>query len=195
MINWFEWSGILIWYRVRGRLQWIFLRVNLNITIIKGMMIKSPHDRQNNRTGFGRRCIRFEVNWWRLAVTISWWLSWFIATNCVELVHISHKTGWEEVRDTDYTGISLVYNSSTEFSNNLLSNAENRNDWLESCCIIFSGIQNTKRTRAPTWIGQVSWGSKHLYITIDSMNVPPCVDRESSIVVKKCDEICHLGRN
>ena len=46
IIHLFNWSGVWIWNRfiVRVRFFWKFLRVNLNITIINGMIIKSPHD-------------------------------------------------------------------------------------------------------------------------------------------------------
>ena len=30
---------------------------------------------------------------------------------------------------------------------------------------------------------------------IDSMNVSSCIDIRLSVVVKECDDICHLGRN
>ena len=35
----------------------------------------------------------------------------------------------------------------------------------------------------------------HLFIMIEYINIPPCVDRKISVVVKKCDELYHLGRN
>ena len=40
IINWFYWIGVWIWNRFRVRLNWKLWRVNLNITIINGMMIK-----------------------------------------------------------------------------------------------------------------------------------------------------------
>ena len=84
------------------------------------MMIKSPFGSLNHRNGFGRRGPVFEVIWWRLDVTLYWWISWFITMEGVELVHLSSKTWWEEVRATDNTGINLVSNYSTEFINNIL---------------------------------------------------------------------------
>ena len=41
---------------------------------------------------------------------------------------------------TNYAGISLVSNPPTEFANTILSHAYVRNNWMESCCIIFDGI-------------------------------------------------------
>ena len=67
--------------------------MNLNINIINSMIIKSLHDRQNHRTDFGIRGPGFEVNFWRLAVLLSWCLSWFITTKGVKLTHISSKLG------------------------------------------------------------------------------------------------------
>ena len=57
--------------------------VNLNITTINGMMIKSIHDIQNHSTGFEERGPGFEVSFWRLDVTLYWWLSWFFAKKVV----------------------------------------------------------------------------------------------------------------
>ena len=59
-------------------------------------------------------------------------------------------------------GISLVSNSFTEFVNNLLSNAESFNNWLESCCIIFGWRCRIKIMISLTWSGQGSWGSNNL---------------------------------
>ena len=87
--------------------------MNLNIIIINSMMINYPHDIQNHRAGFGKRGTGFEVNFWRLTVPLSWWLSWFITKMGVELVNFSSKTWWEEFWATDNSGIRLVSNSST----------------------------------------------------------------------------------
>ena len=65
----------------------------------------------------------------------------------VELVHLSSKTCWEDVRYVDNPGISLVSNSSTAFSNNPLLEAEIFNNWLESCCIIVCVILRGKMMR------------------------------------------------
>ena len=54
----------------------------------------------------------------------------------VELVHLYSKTWWEEVRSTDNADISLVSNSSTSFANNLLSNTESCNNWLDVFLIV-----------------------------------------------------------
>ena len=80
-------------------------------------MIKSPCDSKNHRTGFGRRGPGFEVNYWRLAITLSWWINWFITTKGIGLVHIYSKNCREEVRATDDAGISLVSNYPKTFSN------------------------------------------------------------------------------
>ena len=98
--------------------------MNLNITIINGMMIKYPHDSQNYRAGFGRRGLGFEVNFCMLTNPLYWWISWFITMKVIELVHVSSKNWWEEVRDTDDAGISLVSNYSISFSNSILLNTE-----------------------------------------------------------------------
>ena len=111
-------------------------------------MIKSNHDNRKHRNGFGRRGPVFEVKCWRLAVTISWCISWFITTKGFELIQISSKNWWEEVMATDDEEISLVPNYFAEFPNSLLHNAEIRNNFLERCCIIFGGRRRTKTMRA-----------------------------------------------
>ena len=140
IINSIDWSGIRIWNRLRGILKRIILRLNPNITIINGMVIESSHNIRNHRTGFVRRSTWFEVNFWRLAVTISWWLSCLITMKCVELVHISHKYGWEEVRFMGNVCISLLSNFYTASANMFVENTEICNDWIESCCYIFGRI-------------------------------------------------------
>ena len=82
----------------------------------------------------------FEVNFWRLDITLYWCISWFITIKDVELVQISSKTWWEEVRATDDAGIILVSNPSIEFENSHMSNAESCNYWLETLCIIVGEI-------------------------------------------------------
>ena len=57
---------------------------------------------------------------WRLAVTISWCISWFITTKGNELIRLYSKTLWEEFRAADDAGISLVSNPSTLFTSNIL---------------------------------------------------------------------------
>ena len=59
----------------------------------------------------------FEVNFWRLAITLSWWISCFITTKGIKLFSLSYQTLWEEVRTTDDVGINLVSNYSTVFKN------------------------------------------------------------------------------
>ena len=144
IINLFYWSGVWILNISRVRFNWKFWRVNLNITIINGMMIKSSHDSWNNRAGFGRGGPIFEVKWWKLAVTLSWYLSWLFTSKGVEWINISSKTWWEEFRAMNDSGISLLSNPSKGFSNTLLSKVERFNNWLESCCIIVNGRQSTK---------------------------------------------------
>ena len=158
-------------------------------------LIKSHCDSWNPITGFGGRGPGFEVSFWRLDVLLSWCLSCLITMMGVESVHIYSKTWWGQFRVMDDAGIILVSDSSTELSNTLLSHAESLNNWLGSFCIIFGGRLRTKMTIALTWIGQCSWVSNNFYITIESMNIPPCVDSLFSVVVKDCDDICHLGRN
>ena len=170
--------------QIRVRLNWKRLRVNLNITITNGIMINYPHDRWNHRTGFGKIGPGLEMICWRFSVPIYWWLGWFFTINVIELVCLYYKTWWEEVMDTYNAGISLVSNSSTALSNNLLSNVERCNNWLESCCIIFGGILRTKIINALTWSGQFSWVSNNFYITVDYMNIFPCVYSQFPVVVK-----------
>ena len=91
-------------------------------------MIKSTHDILNHRTGFGGRYPGFEVIWQRLAVSLSWWISWFFNTKGVALIHIYYNNWWEEFKATDDAGISLVYDPSTSFANTLISHAERCNN-------------------------------------------------------------------
>ena len=110
------WSeNVWIWNRSRVRFNYKLWRVNLNFTIINGMMIKYLHYSWNHKTVFGRRGAIFEVIWCRLAVPLSWWISWSVATKGVEFIHLYYKTWWEEFRAKDDSGISLVSNPSTEF--------------------------------------------------------------------------------
>ena len=139
IINLFDHSGVWIWNIFRVRFNWKIWRVKLNITIINGTMIKSPHDSWNYRTGFGRRGTGFEVICWRLDVPISWWISWLITTKGIELIHLSSKNWWEEVRAMDDAGIRLVTNTPTAFTNIFLSHADRFNNWMESWCIIVYG--------------------------------------------------------
>ena len=195
IVNWFHRSGVQIWNRFRGRLKWILWRVNLNITIINGIMINYSHDSWNHRTGFGRRGPGFEVNCLRLSIPFSWCIKWFITSKGVELVHFYSKTWWEEIRAKDDSGISLVSNSFTEFGNNVLSNAKSCNKCLESCCIIVDEIRRTKMTIVLNWSVQCTWGYNHLKTTIESTNIYPCESSWFYIVVKEYVDILHLGCN
>ena len=49
--------------------------------------------------------------------------------------------------------------------------------------------------QALTLSGQCRWRSNNFYIMIESMNIPPCVDSQISVVVKEFDDIFHIGRN
>ena len=150
IINWFGRSGVQIWNRVWGGFKWILWRVNLNITIVNGKIIMSPYDSQDHMYGFGRRGTGCEVNCWRFSVPLYWWISCFITMKGVELVNISSKTWWDEFRATIDTVISVVSNSSTAFSNNILSNYEVFRNSLKSCCVIIGGRSITKgRERWP----------------------------------------------
>ena len=53
---------VCIYNIVRGKFKLIPRSLNLNITTINDIMINSPNDRQNHRTGFGRRNPNFEVS-------------------------------------------------------------------------------------------------------------------------------------
>ena len=110
IINWFNRSGVWIWNIFRVKFNWKLWRVSLNITIINGMMIKSLRDSWKHRTCFGSRGYVFEVIFWRLAVPLYWWLSWFLTMKGVEFINLSSKTWWEKFRATDDTDISLVSN-------------------------------------------------------------------------------------
>ena len=151
--NWFDWNAVHIQNIVICRFKWILWRINLNINIINGIMIKYTHDGKNHRTSFGRRGIGFELICWKLSVPLSWWLSWFITIKVVELDHLSSKTWWEEVRAMYDSVISLVSNYSTSFVNSLLLNVENYNECLESCCSIVGLIWSTKMIKELTWSG------------------------------------------
>ena len=144
ILNLLDRGGVLIWNRFRGRFSWKLWRANLNIIIINGMVITSTHDRWNHRAGFGRRGTGFEVSFWILAVSLSWWLIWFFTMKGVELIHLYSTTQWEEFRATDDSGISLVSNPSIAFTNSLLSHMESCNISLERCYIIFDEIWRTK---------------------------------------------------
>ena len=154
-------SDLRIWNRVRVGFKFILWRVNLNIKIINYMMIKSPHDRWNHSTSFGRRATVFEVNFWMLYVPLYWCISWFVTMKGVELVQISSNTCWEEIRTTDYASTSLVSNSSTAFANSLLSNAGICNKCRGGFCIIIGGRWRTKTMKVLTWSGKVSWVFNH----------------------------------
>ena len=158
MIHLFDQSGIWIWNRVRGRLNWRLWRVNLNITINNGMMIKYRCDSWNLRTAFVRRGPVFEVWFLRLALPLSWWLSWFFTMKGVEFIHLTSKTWWEKLRANYYACISLVSNTSTSFTNNRMSHAESYNNWLESWCIIGDERWRINMMRELTWSGQCRWG-------------------------------------
>ena len=161
IINWFDWSGICMCNIFRVRFKWKQLMVNLNITITNDMIIKSPHDSWNHKTGFGRRRPLFEVSCWRLSVLLSWWISWFVTMKSIELIHLSSNTLWEYFSSTDNAGIRLVYSYYALFSNNLLSNLEIFNNWLDSCCIIVGERLRTKMMKELPWSGQCSWGSNN----------------------------------
>ena len=158
IINLNDWSGVCIWNRFRVILNWKIWRVNLNITIINGTMIKSPRDSLNHRTVLGSRHPGFGVSWRRLDVPLSWWIIWFITTKGVEFINISSKICEEEFRATYDAGTRVFPNPSTAFSNTCLYHAESCNKWLESCCIIVDGIWRTKMTRALTQSRKYSWG-------------------------------------
>ena len=130
------------------------------------MVIKSPHDSWNHRSGVGRRGPGFGVICWRLDAPLSWWLIWFFAIKGVELIHLSYQTWWEEFWATDDAGISFVSNYSTTFANNLLYHAEICNNWLERWCIIVDGIWMSEMMRSITWSGQFFFISNHLWIKI-----------------------------
>ena len=87
----------------------------------------------------GRIGTGFEVSCWRLAVTLSWLISWFITMKGVELIHRSYKTYWEEFMAADDAGIILVSNYFAEFSNTLLYHAKSCNNWMDIFCIIVDG--------------------------------------------------------
>ena len=161
IIHLFDWSGVWIWERFRVRVVWKILRVNLNITIINGVMINYPHDIQNHRTGVGRRCPGFEVIICRFSVPLSWCISWLVTMKLIELFNLYYNTWWYSVSSTDYSGIVPMSNSYTVFSNNIPCNAEIFNNWMESYCINVCGILRTKMMIVLTWNCQGSWGSNN----------------------------------
>ena len=94
IINWFNRIGVWIWNRSRVKLNCKLWRVNFNITIINGMMIKSTCDIWNHRASVGRKGPGFEVSCCRLAVTIYWWFIFFTMKE-VEIINLSFKNWWE----------------------------------------------------------------------------------------------------
>ena len=112
IINWFYFIGNCIWNRFMVIFNCKILIVNLNITVINGMVIKSPHDSWNQSTGFGRRGPGFGMICWRLDVPIYWWTIWFLTMKVFELIHPSSNNLWVEFRATDDAGIILVTNPS-----------------------------------------------------------------------------------
>ena len=154
--------GVWIWNWFRVRLNWKILNGNFNITIINGMMIKSPHDILNHRIGFGRRVPGFEVSVRRLSVPFYWWFIWFFTMKCIELINLSPTTWWEELCTMDDSCISFVSNYSTSFTNTLLSRAESCNNCPEEWCIIVDVIWRAEIMRAPTLSGQCCWISNHI---------------------------------
>ena len=143
IIHWFIRSGVWIcnWFIVK--FNWKIWSVDLNITIINGMMIKSPHDSLNHRASVGSRGPGFEVSCYRLAVLLSWWFIWFIPMKGVELIHISSKTWWEEFWTMDDSGIRFVSNTSLSFLNNFRYHAKIFNNWPEGFYISVGGIFRT----------------------------------------------------
>ena len=92
--NWLYWIAVWMWNWFRVGFNSKLWRVNLNITTLNGMFIKSPHDSWNHRTIFCRRVPGFEVRFWRLSVPLSWWLIWSFTMKGVELIHLYSKTCW-----------------------------------------------------------------------------------------------------
>ena len=172
IIDWFYWSGVCIWNIFRIRFNWEIWRVNLKTTIINGIIIKSTHDIWNHKTGFWRKNTGFEVSCWRLALPISWWISWFITMKGVEYIHLSSKTRWEEFRATDDSVIILVYNPSTAFTNNLLYHAKICNSYLETWCIIIGGRWSIKTMRALTWSHRRELTVLHYHKIIGNLPLP-----------------------
>ena len=162
IINWFNWSSVWIWNIFIVKFNWKQLRVNLNTTMINGMMINYPYDSWNHRGGVGSRGPGFEVSWLRLAVPLYWWFIWSFTMKGFEVIHIYYNTWWDEFRGTDDAGIGLVSNPSTSFKNNLLSHVERYNKWLEIFFIIIDGGWRNKMMRAPTWSVQCCWSSNNI---------------------------------
>ena len=195
IINWFNRGCVYIWKWFRVKFKWKIWSVNFHITIINGMIIKSPHDSLNHRDGVVRIVPGFEVSCCRLVAPLSWWFIWFMSMKAVELINIYYNTWWEEFFTTYDVGISFVSNSSTAFVNTLLYCAYICNKWMGRWCIIFYWRWRDEMMRALTWGGQCCWRSNHLEITIYSINFSSCIYSRFSVVVKECDQICHIGRN
>ena len=94
IINWFDRSGVWICNRFRVRFNWKIWRMNLNITIINGIMIKFPYDSWNHRTGFWRIGPGFEVICWRLDVPLYWWFICFFNMKSVDLIRLYYNIWW-----------------------------------------------------------------------------------------------------
>ena len=162
IVNWFNHIGVWIWNWFGVKLNWKLWSGNFDINIIYGMIIKSPHDSWDHRVGFGRIGPGFEVSCRMLSVPLSRWFFWFVTIECIEMIHLSPKTFWEEFWTTDDACIRFVSNSSTELTNNFLYRVESCNNWLESCCTIVSGRWRGEMMIALTWSGQRCWSSNHI---------------------------------
>ena len=187
IIIWLNRIGVWIWNLFRVKFNWKIWGVNFNITIINGMMIKSSRDSWNHRAGFGRKGYGFEVSCWMFSSQLSWRLIWFFTITFVEIIRLSYQTWWEGFWATDDAGISPVSNSSTAFSNTLLSRTESCNNCMEKWCIIVDGIWRTEMMIAMIWSGKCCWKSNHLYIMIDSMNFSSFIDSIFSVVFQECN--------
>ena len=105
------------------------------------------------------------------------------------------KTGQENFRTKNDTQVRILSNYYTAFIDNFLPNMEIFNYWLEKIYIIVFGRKIIKIVKAPTWISQVSWGSNHIEITVDTTNIFPCIYLCFTIIFKECDEVCNFGFN
>ena len=126
------------------------------------MPIKPPQDIQKQSNCFVRRVPGFEVNCRKLAIPLSWWLSWFITMKGIELINLYSKTVWNYFRSADDSGIIIVSNYSTETTNNLLSNVDSCTECTESYCINVFGIRSKQMMIVMNLRGQVCWGSDNV---------------------------------
>ena len=94
--------------------------INVCITIINDMMIKSNHNSQKPQYCYWKERSGILSELIEVGCSNILMYQWFKKKKCVYLVHISLNTWWLEFRSMDDAGIILASNSSASLENNLL---------------------------------------------------------------------------